>query len=174
MYNTKISNIPINSILINQEKWKKILNHNNKNETFINEKKENNINKINQIIQIEEEKKNLKKIIDENNKKIKNKNIIEKAQNIAIEELEEVKTMNKEVLAAKIRTLRDAQLIDKKMKEEKQIEEENNFNEIMKEYNSKAIQIYEEREKLLKEQRILGKKDLEEQINQNKEKKKKN
>ncbi|OHT17493.1 Coiled-coil domain-containing protein 19, mitochondrial [Tritrichomonas foetus] len=74
----------------------------------------------------------------------------------ANEELDEVKTMNADMMAARVRTIRDAQLELNKQRKIDEAEREAEMARMLEEGRLRAIQIYAERERLLREQRRKG------------------
>ena len=74
----------------------------------------------------------------------------------ANEELDEVKLMNQEVAAARTRTIRDAELLLHKKRQQEEREREKREAEELEKERQRALQIYKEREDALREQRKLG------------------
>lgn len=167
-YNTRISNIAGDAVILTQEE-------------YLRTKRQSRFLTPAQVLEKtqkeEEEKLQTMKAID-----MKRTNIIEAEQKhqatlkqqatqlqsaererqLAIarakanEELDEVKLMNQEVAAARVRAMRDAELILHKKKKQEEKELEMKQAEALEQERLKAVQIYHDRENALKEQRKLG------------------
>ena len=74
----------------------------------------------------------------------------------ANEELDEVKAMNEEMMCARVRTIRDAQLELNKQRRKEEKEEEARMAKMLEEGRQRALQIYANRERMLLEQRKKG------------------
>merc|ERR1719353_206629 len=72
------------------------------------------------------------------------------------EELDDVKKMNQMMLYAKVVTIRDAQLNEKKTIQKERLEEERRLDTIMEVERLKALKMYEEREARRKEDQKNG------------------
>merc|ERR1719446_1406436 len=71
-------------------------------------------------------------------------------------ELDDVKKMNQMMLYAKVVTIRDAQLNEKKVVQKERLEEERRMDTIMEVERLKALKMYEEREQRRKEDQRNG------------------
>lgn len=87
----------------------------------------------------------------------------------ANEELDEVKAMNSEVMAARVRALRDRQVESKRERLAMEKELDRKQNEMMEEGRLRAIEIYNMRETALREQRVAGREVLLAQIEERKQ-----
>jgi len=86
----------------------------------------------------------------------------------ADEDLDEVKKINSEMVAAKARTERDMQLtIHQQMKEEEK-QREKSMAEMLEDNRKRAKNLYDERERILKEQRRKGRQIIDLQIEEHK------
>ena len=74
----------------------------------------------------------------------------------ANEDLDEVKAMNAEMMAARVRTIRDAQLELIRQRRQEQREEEIREAKMLEDGRQAALKIYAERERMLREQRRRG------------------
>ena len=72
------------------------------------------------------------------------------------EELDEVKTMNAEMMLARVRTMRDHQILMNQQRRQREREEEEAMARMLEENRQRALAIYAERERLLNEQRRRG------------------
>lgn len=72
------------------------------------------------------------------------------------EDLDEVKAMNAEMMAARVRTIRDHQLLYNRQKRQKEKEEEEQMAQMLEANRQRALNIYAERERMLYEQRRKG------------------
>ena len=86
----------------------------------------------------------------------------------ADEDLDEVKKINSEMVAAKARTERDMQLTIHQQQKEQEKERERSMAEMLEDNRVRAKNLYDEREKLLKEQRRKGRQIIDLQIEEHK------
>lgn len=80
------------------------------------------------------------------------------------EGLDEVKTMNTNMMEARVLAIRDCQLEYKKEQKKREKEEDDRLNRMLEEGRQRAVKIYKEREDMLLNQRKKGKEMLEAQI----------
>ena len=85
------------------------------------------------------------------------------------EELDEVKELNAEMMAARVRTIRDAQIQQKKLRQQQERDQERKDAEMLEAGRQRALQIYAERETMLREQRKKGSAVLLQQIEERKQ-----
>ncbi|KAK8885173.1 Cilia- and flagella-associated protein 45 [Tritrichomonas musculus] len=90
------------------------------------------------------------------------------ADSKANEDLDEVKHINSQMVAAEARTIRDRQLIENQEIAKKKKEEEEEWARKLEANRITAVNLYEERERTLKEQRIRGRAILKAQIEEHK------
>lgn len=97
--------------------------------------------------------------------------ILAAAQAKKNEELDEVKTMNSNMLEARVLAIRDRQLQLKREQQQREKEDDDRLNQMLEEGRQKALKLYAEREQFRLEQRSKGKKMLEAQIKEKKDQK---
>eukprot|EP00240_Pyramimonas_obovata_P001211 CAMPEP_0118935178 /NCGR_PEP_ID=MMETSP1169-20130426/15074_1 /TAXON_ID=36882 /ORGANISM="Pyramimonas obovata, Strain CCMP722" /LENGTH=462 /DNA_ID=CAMNT_0006878171 /DNA_START=303 /DNA_END=1691 /DNA_ORIENTATION=+ len=117
------------------------------------------------MLKLEEERK--KRVPPTETEQIKNEKdqaTLSQAQYKLEEELDEVKRMNQMMLYSKCVTIRDAQIEEKKHIMEENEEEERRLDLMMELERIKALEAYEEREKLRAEERLQGRAVLMKQI----------
>jgi hypothetical protein len=93
---------------------------------------------------------------------------LEVAEAKANEELDEVKAMNSEVMGARVRTLRDAQVAANRRRAAEDREADRAADRMLEEGRVRAVQIYAQREAALKKQRGAGRDVLVAQIDEHK------
>ncbi|OHT03748.1 nasopharyngeal epithelium specific protein [Tritrichomonas foetus] len=90
------------------------------------------------------------------------------AETKANEDLDEIKTINSLMVAAEARTIRDQQLIENVEIKKREIEEKKRWDERLETNRLTALNLYDERERTLREQRIKGRRIIETQIEEHK------
>ena len=117
------------------------------------------------ILQLEEERKKNVELSDMQQEKVqKDTGLLSKAKMQLVEEKDEVKNMNQMMLYAKVMTIRDKQVEEKKRMEQEKEEEDRRLDQMMEVERLKAIQMYDEREKKRAEEQKQGAVVIKEQI----------
>jgi len=179
-YNHRISEVPTDAIILPKKTWKNVkveAVHRTASEE-VEAQTFNDVAKKNDSDLIQEKRKSIieadmkRQMMDQQRAMARQMEAREKALLVARakanEDLDEVKAMNAEVTAARVRTLRDAEIyIKQQKKENEKLEEEAVLREV-EEKRLKALQVYEEREKALKEQSKYGASILAAQIEERK------
>lgn len=167
-YTQKISSISTDAVVMRKSDWKRVKAsaiHLTAKDEIERAKREDEQRK-NQIMSMTQKRQTI--YDSEQNKQIlaqqnADENELEERERIlriaeakANEELDEVKALNAEMMAARVRTIRDAQLAYKKQAIQREREIEQHENEIVEENRKRAVEIYATREKNLLEQRRRG------------------
>jgi hypothetical protein len=108
------------------------------------------------LIEAEAEKQRMLKVQQTQRQMDERELALEIAEAKGNEELDEVKTMNTEVIAARARTIRDRQLAANRIKAEQERAQEAEDARWLEEGRRRAVAIYAERERALSEQRHRG------------------
>ncbi|XP_012604641.1 cilia- and flagella-associated protein 45 isoform X2 [Microcebus murinus] len=95
--------------------------------------------------------------------------LLQRANNLRMEQEEELKHMNKVILNAKCHAIRDAQILEKRQIQKELDAEEKRLDQMMEVERQKSIQKQEEQDKKRREERIRGRRDIVEQMEKNKE-----
>ena len=90
--------------------------------------------------------------------------ILSNAEMKLAEELDDVKKMNQMMAYAKVVTIRDAQINEKKVMEKERMQEERRLDEIMEIERLKAVKMYDEREQKRMRDAVEGRQVITEQI----------
>ncbi|EAY03942.1 nasopharyngeal epithelium specific protein, putative [Trichomonas vaginalis G3] len=179
-YNTRITSVATNAVIVGRGDWRRVkkeakhLTPEQRKQIALNDEK----TKQEQLLQITKKRENL---IDTQTKpevitrNLQTLNTFEErdyalqiADTKADEDLDEVKKINSEMVAAKARTFRDQQLeIHRQMKEDEKAEERS-IADMLEENRQRAKSHYDEREASLKEQRRRGRAIIELQIEEHK------
>ncbi|XP_046852993.1 cilia- and flagella-associated protein 45-like [Xenia sp. Carnegie-2017] len=102
--------------------------------------------------------------------KEKSQYLLEKATEQMEEQEDEIKKLNELILNAKCHAIRDAQLVEKVEVKKEMLDEETRLDEMMELERRKALQEYEEREKIRQIERIKGAQIIQKQIAENEQK----
>mmetsp|Transcript_110859 Transcript_110859/g.201569 ORF Transcript_110859/g.201569 Transcript_110859/m.201569 type:complete len:522 (+) Transcript_110859:96-1661(+) len=109
------------------------------------------------MMQMEEERKKNEMMADSSKEGRAQKNsVLERAKQMLDEDMDDVKHMNQMMLYSKIVTIRDAQIQEKRSVQAEKEEEERQLDMMMEIERLKALQMYEEREKLRLEDQRRG------------------
>lgn len=179
-YNTRITSVATNAVIVGRGDWKRVkreakhLTPEQKRKLAAEEEK----TKQEQLLTITKKRENL---IDSQTKpevikrNLQTLNTFEErdyalqiADLKADEDLDEVKKINSEMVAAHARTIRDQQLEIRKQQKEDQINQERSIAEMLENNRQRAKSHYDEREASLKEQRRRGRAIIELQIEEHK------
>ncbi|EAY18444.1 hypothetical protein TVAG_046480 [Trichomonas vaginalis G3] len=179
-YNTRISNISGDAVILTQEEYERtkrqskfltpaqVLERTQKEEEEkLQTMKAIDMKRTN-IIEAEQKHQQMLKQQTTQLQSAEHERQLAIARSKANEELDEVKLMNQEVAAARVRAMRDAELILHKKKKEEEAAMEKQQAEKLEAERQRAVQIYNERESALKEQRKLGAQMILKQINDRK------
>lgn len=109
-----------------------------------------------QLLDAEEERKRRREYQATKNQMQQTQHALDVAEAKEDEELDEVKAFNTEMMCARARTVRDMQLAEKKKLLEKKKEQEREEARMLEEGRLRALEIYKQREEMLKEQRRKG------------------
>lgn len=175
-YNHKISSIGNNAAIISKDQWKRIkkssihmtagelLEHQKNEEIKAKQKmelirqKRENIYNIDYKKQIEETQR-ADKIREE-----KHKQDLAIANSKAAEEIDQIKTINTDALVARVRTIQESQMKEKEILAQKEKDRESEEFKMLEAARLDAVATYEERERNRREQLQMGRKYLEDQI----------
>ncbi|XP_069390188.1 cilia- and flagella-associated protein 45 [Paralichthys olivaceus] len=97
--------------------------------------------------------------------------LVEKANALRMEQEEEIKKLNKQILGAQCQAIRDAQIQEKKLIQAEMSEEEKRLDVMMEVERRRALETVEQIEELHKQQRISGMQQIYDQIQQRLEEK---
>ncbi|EDL94720.1 coiled-coil domain containing 19 [Rattus norvegicus] len=96
-------------------------------------------------------------------------NLLQRANNLRMEQEEELKDMSKIILNAKCHAIRDAQILEKQQIKKELDEEERRLDHMMEIDRQQSLQRQEDRERRRREERIRGKRHIVEQMKKNEE-----
>ncbi|XP_006168906.1 cilia- and flagella-associated protein 45 [Tupaia chinensis] len=113
---------------------------------------------------------NNKKLSDlEEQAKERAQNLLQRANQLRMEQEEELKDMSKIILNAKCHAIRDAQILEKQQIQKELDAEEKRLDQMMEVERQKSIQRQEELDRKRREERIRGRRHIVEQMEKNRE-----
>ncbi|XP_047640147.1 cilia- and flagella-associated protein 45 isoform X2 [Phacochoerus africanus] len=119
-----------------------------------------------------------KEMVSRNNQKLSDleevakeraQNLLQRANQLRMEQEEELKDMKKIILNAKCHAIRDAQILEKQLIQKELDAEEKRLDQMMEVERQKSIQRQEELDKKRREERIRGRRHIVEQMEKNQE-----
>ncbi|XP_017901851.1 PREDICTED: cilia- and flagella-associated protein 45 isoform X7 [Capra hircus] len=96
-------------------------------------------------------------------------NLLQRANQLRMEQEEELKDMKKIILNAKCHAIRDAQILEKQLIQKELDAEEKRLNQMMEVERQKSVQRQEELDRKRREERIRGRRHIVEQMEKNQE-----
>ncbi|KAK8891772.1 Cilia- and flagella-associated protein 45 [Tritrichomonas musculus] len=167
-FTTRIGNVHVDAAIMNRRDWRRV-----KKEAVhltaaqqmaytkeLDEKKRTQTRAIKdkrrRLIEAERTKQETLKNLATQQEMDEREYALKVAEAKANEELDEVKAMNEEMMCARVRTIRDAQLELNKQRRLEEKEEEARMAKMLEEGRQRALQIYANRERMLLEQRKKG------------------
>lgn len=167
-YNTRISNVTTDAVIIPKGTFKRVRNesiHITAGQQItmsqeLDQKKRSALKTIKDrrtnLLEAERIKQLRQQELEKENEMEERDYTLKVAEAKGNEELDEVKAMNAEMIAARVRTIRDHQLMFNQQKKQREKEEEARMAQMMENERQRALGIYAERQRMLDEQRRQG------------------
>ena len=167
-YTTRLGNCETNAVIMNKKDWKRVkkesvyitaaqqLTINQEQDALKKQTKRQIKDHRTTLLEREQEKQALKKIQETQREMDEREVALAIAEAKANEELDEVKAMNAEMMMARVRTMRDRQIEQKRIDAQRQRERDAEEARMMEEGRQRALKIYADRAAALAEQRRRG------------------